>query len=62
MAGSAFHWYSGDHFAELEMFHRLYPEKELLFSEGCYEYRTGNSNVVQIGERYAHDIRLYFYG
>lgn len=56
VAGSAFHWYSGDHFAELEMFNRLYPDKELVFSEGCYEYSLGMTDVVKIGERYAHDM------
>lgn len=56
VAGSAFHWYSGDHFAELEMFNKLYPDKELIFSEGCYEYSLGMTDVVKIGERYAHDM------
>ena len=27
--GLAFHWYSGDYFEELEMFHKLYPNKNL---------------------------------
>ena len=54
--GIAFHWYSGDHFEELEMFHKLYPNKDLVFSEGCYEYSLGESDTVKIGERYAHDM------
>ena len=54
--GIAFHWYSGDHFEELEMFHKTYPTQEMLFSEGCYEYSLGTSDTVKIGERYAHDI------
>jgi glucosylceramidase len=56
ITGIAFHWYSGDYFEELEMFHKAYPEKELVFTEGCYEYCLGESDTVKIGERYAHDI------
>lgn len=54
--GLAFHWYSGDHFEELEMFHKLYPDKKLVFSEGCYEYSRGMEDTCKIGERYAHDM------
>lgn len=51
-----FHWYSGDHFEQLEMFHKLYPDKDIIFSEGCYEYSKGSEDTVKIGERYAHDM------
>lgn len=54
--GIAFHWYSGDHFEQLEMFHKMYPQKDIVFSEGCYEYSLGSSDTVQIGEKYAHDM------
>lgn len=54
--GITFHWYSGDHFEQLEMFHKLYPNKDLIFSEGCYEYSLGAQDTVKIGEKYAHDI------
>ncbi|MBO5888642.1 MAG: glucosylceramidase, partial [Clostridia bacterium] len=54
--GLAFHWYSGDYFEELEMFHKLYPNKKLIFTEGCYEYVRGKEDTVRTGERYAHDI------
>ena len=56
VSGIAFHWYSGDHFEELEMFHKMYPNKEMLFSEGCYEYSRGMLDTVKIGEKYAHDM------
>ena len=56
IGGTAFHWYSGDHFEELEMFHKVYPEKKLFFSEGCYEYSLGEKDTVMIGEKYAHDM------
>ena len=54
--GVAFHWYSGDHFEQLDMFHSLYPDKKLVFSEGCYEYSKGQEDTYKIGEKYAHDI------
>ena len=54
--GIAFHWYSGDHFEQLEMIHKLYPNVDLVFSEGCYEYSLGQSDTVKIGEKYAHDM------
>lgn len=37
--GVAFHWYSGDHFESLRKVHELFPEKKLLLSENCFEYR-----------------------
>ena len=54
--GIAFHWYSGDHFEQLEMFKKLYPDKDIVFSEGCYEYSLGEADTVKIGEKYAHDM------
>lgn len=54
--GVAVHWYSGDHFEQLDMFKKLYPDKDIVFSEGCQEYSLGAADTVKIGERYAHDI------
>jgi len=54
--GIAIHWYSGDHFEQIDMFNRMYPDKDVVFSEGCYEYSYGKSDTVKIGERYAHDM------
>ena len=54
--GLAFHWYTGDHFEQLDLFNRLYPDKKLVFSEGCYEYSLGEMDTVKIGEKYAHDM------
>ncbi len=56
VAGAAFHWYSGDHFEQLELLQHQYPDKKLLFSEGCYEYSLGKGLTWEIGERYGHDI------
>jgi len=52
----ACHWYRGDHFENLAIFHDLYPDKDIFFSEGCYEYSLGEMDTVKIGEKYAHDI------
>lgn len=56
-AGVAFHWYSGDHFESVALVRGKYPDKELLFSEGCVEYsRFADSSEVTKAEMYAHDI------
>lgn len=53
--GVAFHWYSGDHFEGLKMTKEVFPEKVLMFSEGCVEaYVMGDG--IQNAERYAHDM------
>lgn len=54
--GIGVHWYTGDHFEQLEMFHKLYPDTDIIFSEGCYEYCKGSADTVKIGEKYAHDM------
>ena len=56
ISGIAFHWYSGDYFEQLEMFNKLYPDKDIVFSEGCYEYSLGAQDTLKIGEKYAHDM------
>lgn len=55
--GEAVHWYTGDHFEALEMVRKMYPDKEIFFTEGCVEYsRFADSGEVQKAEMYAHDI------
>ena len=54
--GIALHWYSGDHFEQLDMFKKLYPDKDIVFSEGCYEYSLGSADTSKIGEKYGHDM------
>lgn len=39
IAGACFHWYSGDHFEALDLCRRYYPDKKLIVSESCIEYR-----------------------
>jgi len=53
--GTGFHWYTGDHFEALALTHEKFPEKKLLFTEGCQEggVKLGSWNTA---ERYGHDI------
>ena len=51
--GTAFHWYVVDCFDNVQRVHDLFPDKHLLFTEGCQE---GGPHLGewQVGERYAH--------
>lgn len=56
IAGFAFHWYTGDHFDALRLVRRYYPNKKLLFSEGCIEYSRFTDNQQENAGIYAHDM------
>lgn len=49
--GAAFHWYSGDHFENLALCRRYYPQLQLVFTEGCVELRATNTTVAEQAER-----------
>lgn len=53
--GTAFHWYIGDWFDNAQRLHDAYPEKQLLFTEGCQE---GGPHLGEwsLGERYARSM------
>ncbi len=52
-----FHWYSGDHFEAIELVRRKYPDKTLIFTEGCIEYSKFSSDSQLINaQMYAHEI------
>lgn len=53
--GTAFHWYAGDHFENLDEVHRMFPDKHLLFTEGCAEGGV-ELGSWDLGERYGHEI------
>ncbi|RKP48883.1 glucosylceramidase [Cohnella endophytica] len=53
--GIGFHWYSGDHFEALTATHDKFPDKQLVFTEGCHEGGV-QLGSWKSGERYAHDI------
>lgn len=55
--GVAFHWYAGDHFEQVRAVAEAYPNKELLFTEGCVEYsrdRAEEATQERKAEQYAH--------
>jgi glucosylceramidase len=53
--GTAFHWYVGDWFDNVQRLHDAFPEKNLLFTEGCQE---GGPHLGEwsLGERYARSM------
>ncbi len=53
--GIGYHWYSGDQFDNVAKTYRQYPNKHLIFTEGCLE---GGVKLGQWdrGEIYAHNI------
>lgn len=60
VAGVACHWYTGDHFEQLGIIKRRYPDKEIIFSEGCCAAEHSGVTTAEEGlsfaERYAHEI------
>lgn len=57
VGGIAFHWYTGDHFPALDYVRGQYPDKEILFTEGCAEYRDSpGRGTVSKAESYAHSL------
>lgn len=53
--GVGFHWYCGDHFDNVQLTHEAYPDKHLIFTEGCQEGGP-HSGEWGMGERYARSI------
>jgi glucosylceramidase len=53
--GCGFHWYGEDHFEHVQLVHDAWPEKALLFTEGCQEGGP-HHGAWELGERYARSI------
>jgi glucosylceramidase len=53
--GTGFHWYGEDHFDHPRLVHDAWPDKKLLFTEGCQE---GGPHLGSwaLGERYARSM------
>ena len=53
--GAGFHWYVEDQFEQVQLTHDAWPDKQLLFTEGCQE---GGPHLGEwaLGERYARSI------
>ena len=55
MWGTGFHWYGEDHFDHVQQVHDAWPDKQLLFTEGCQEGGPHHGSW-DLGERYARSI------
>jgi len=53
--GTGFHWYNGDHFDAVQQVHDEFPNKKLIFTEGCQE-NGPHLGSWALGERYATSI------
>ena len=53
--GTGFHWYGEDHFEQVQLVHDAWPDKQLLFTEGCQEGGPHHGSWA-LGERYARSI------
>lgn len=55
--GMGFHWYTGDHFENVKMVNEAYPDKKLLFTEGCvFPFDYTKLGEWQWGEQYGKSI------
>ena len=53
--GTGFHWYGEDHFDHVQLVHDAWPDKQLLFTEGCQEGGP-HTGEWELGERYARSM------
>jgi glucosylceramidase len=53
--GTGFHWYGENHFDHVQLVHDAWPDKHLLFTEGCQEGGPHHGSWA-LGERYARSI------
>lgn len=53
--GAGFHWYGPDKFDNVRLLHDAWPDKHLLFTEGCQEGGP-HTGEWALGERYARSI------
>jgi glucosylceramidase len=53
--GTGFHWYGEDHFEHVQQLHDGWPDKQLLFTEGCQEGGP-HRGAWELGERYARSM------
>ncbi len=53
--GAGFHWYGEDHFEQVQLVHDAWPDKQLLFTEGCQEGGP-HTGEWALAERYARSM------
>ncbi|TYZ07449.1 glycosyl hydrolase [Hymenobacter lutimineralis] len=55
--GTAFHWYMDDNYENVQQVHDAWPDKHLLFTEGClYPFDFSRIKEWQWGEKYGESI------
>jgi len=55
--GTGFHWYTGDHFQNVRLHAEAFPDKKLVFTEGCvYPFSWEHIDEWHWGERYGESI------
>jgi glucosylceramidase len=55
--GIGIHWYTGNHFENVTVTKEAFPDKEIIFTEGCVEaFREARLNDWKLGERYGRSI------
>jgi glucosylceramidase len=53
--GTGFHWYGENHFDHVQLVHDAWPDKQLLFTEGCQEGGP-HTGSWDLGERYGRSM------
>ncbi|OJU17673.1 MAG: glucosylceramidase [Clostridiales bacterium 43-6] len=53
--GVGMHWYTGDHFDAVKITSEVYPDKPIIFTEGCVERGMKVDPIIN-AEIYAHDM------
>ncbi len=53
--GIGFHWYGAEHFDHVQQVHDDWPDRQLLFTEGCQEGGP-HTGEWEVGERYVRNI------
>lgn len=57
--GTGFHWYTGDHFDNVRLVSEAFPDKKLLFTEGCgYPFNYNTLSEWKWGEVYGKSVLL----
>ena len=57
VSGVACHWYSGDHFENLNLLRRFYPNLKLIISESCIEYsKFSAADAFTNAARLSHEL------
>jgi glucosylceramidase len=55
--GTGFHWYTGDHFDNVKLHQEAFPDKNMLFTEGCvYPFNYDSIHEWHWGETYGKSL------